>query len=772
MGTQPEITSAAEQKQHKSSSAKAVGPDIKGNNEIFQLSKSLQTALFGGVYEARGLSSGGHYAVKVLHKSELKRATKHANSSDFCEIPLSELRFQSQMTGLPHVAEVVDSFEDEWCHYIVFPLAEGGDLLEALKKKSFGFNEANAIYLIRQAAQGLASLHERNLAMQDVSLENMLVFSSHGPGGPPTSTSTIKICDPGQATLFERDSNDEELPVRWRGMVGKSFRPPELQQNKPYISTLVDAWCLGWSTFYLLVAQPLFMSAENTDTGWRQFAKGDFATLCDRKTSGSSRAQLSDRALDFIKRLMEIEPSRRMSVHEALRHPWLMEQGLAPSLTRGEMHLLDPPRRPQYSENIRIVQESQARGRSPSPKSHTATPALNFRGTSPIQIPNFRMRWKPVPRQGSPMGIFTPNMRDQKGEIIRPSITARSLSPPPQIMIRPDTLAAPQYAWTPISHSPSPGPSGNRMRTPRKQRVPLPISLNNQKKEITSTEANSTTTASGNTCPSWAWTERLVNKRGTSPILHSSRRNSGMQRSLSPFTLNAQLTPNLLKPNIQGPSRFAWDPNGGVPKVEVASSSTTRGIHDPINPSTRISAELNRKKSNQGLVPGSPLSGMRNVASSISTNGLVSPQMTSSQIPIAPNPSYTQMRAISPMPPSPHSPHLSSRIDPFMSWSMMAPQTTEDGEQEKLRDRLLRAPYSVTPNIPMDKGWPRARSPEFLGGPLGAGPVSNRGLSPQPIIRSSNSFVIRGLSPKPTNRNKKDFVFDKRPTNRMKWMPQ
>ena len=53
--------------------AKVVGPDIFGKKETYQLVRSLQSALFGGVYEASGLDSKGMYAVKVLHKSELAK---------------------------------------------------------------------------------------------------------------------------------------------------------------------------------------------------------------------------------------------------------------------------------------------------------------------------------------------------------------------------------------------------------------------------------------------------------------------------------------------------------------------------------------------------------------------------------------------------------------------------------------------------------------------------------------------------------------------------
>lgn len=149
---------------------------------------------------------------------------------------------------------------------------------------------------MRDGARGLAELHERRLAMQDVSLENYLVFyypskavsasiKSIGEAkgqvaakdlvkhlGDRDKIVRIKICDPGQAEKFEVDSNGVEQKVRYRGLVGKSFRPPELSRNTlfngqgdlpmEYLATKVDSWCFGWSTFYLLTATPLFMSAD------------------------------------------------------------------------------------------------------------------------------------------------------------------------------------------------------------------------------------------------------------------------------------------------------------------------------------------------------------------------------------------------------------------------------------------------------------------------------------------------------------------------------
>lgn len=89
-------------------------------------------------------------------------------------------------------------------------------------------------------------------------------------------------------------------------------------------SAKVDSWCLGWSTFYLLVAQPMFHSADPTvhDADWTLFQRRVFSKLFQQK---GWRATLSHQAKDFILRLMQINPDLRMSLKQALRHPWLTE---------------------------------------------------------------------------------------------------------------------------------------------------------------------------------------------------------------------------------------------------------------------------------------------------------------------------------------------------------------------------------------------------------------------------------------------------------------
>ena len=160
------------------------------------------------------------------------------------------------MRGHSNVMDLIEHFEDTNHFYLVFPLARHGDLLEALTQRAAGFPEGMVQCFVKQAASGLAFLHSRHLSMQDVSLENMLLdVDSRG-------NYQVKICDPGQAVLFEVRQDGEEMPSEFQGYVGKSFRPPELYNRSYFLATKVDSWCLGWSTFYLLSGDILFTSAD------------------------------------------------------------------------------------------------------------------------------------------------------------------------------------------------------------------------------------------------------------------------------------------------------------------------------------------------------------------------------------------------------------------------------------------------------------------------------------------------------------------------------
>lgn len=385
------------------SAPKVVGPNVQGSKEEYQLIMHLQSALFGGVYEAKGRTSGRDFAIKVLHKSELQKA-EESNSIEFCEVPLSEIEFAESMRGCEHVMEVEEHFQDPYCHYVVFQLCRGGDLLEALKKMPTGFEEAQVRYFMKQACVGINFLHRRGVAMQDVSLENMLLNVNQQSGNWQ-----VKVCDPGQAVRFGLDQNGQEMLVGFRGLVGKSFRPPELHDQKPYLATKVDSWCLGWSAFYLLTAQPLFMSADpqQGDADWLMFKNGKVNELFIAKS-----AACSDVGQDFMLQLLRLDPRKRMSIADACQHPWLADDRIPPVPAQKADDKTPKPRTSAASVSKastsapRELISSMPSGSSVSSSSPTGISAVVAAGTSSSRRGSQDLpSWSAAPSIGtSPLG--------------------------------------------------------------------------------------------------------------------------------------------------------------------------------------------------------------------------------------------------------------------------------------------------------------------------------------------------------------------------------
>uniref|UniRef100_A0A0G4G1Q6 Protein kinase domain-containing protein n=1 Tax=Chromera velia CCMP2878 TaxID=1169474 RepID=A0A0G4G1Q6_9ALVE len=290
-----------------------IPPVLTGNLEQYRLQ-----CLYGCVFKGVALTTGAVVAIKIFSKSEI---AKKESETDLPETPLAEVFFATlTASASEYLTTPREVFHDENFHFVVSDFARGEDLLELLKLFPQGMPEPQAKFYIRQATEALMECHRRDFAMQDFSLENCLLFKKGERGGP--FYFSVRVCDPGQAILFRRNSSGRELRVPYRGCVGKKFRPPEVFKRKPYMATKIDSWDLGWACHYLLFARQIVGSCDDRDQDWRYdlFRRGRIRELMSRNEISKP---WTNEALDFILRLMRIDPSERMDIADALKHPWL-----------------------------------------------------------------------------------------------------------------------------------------------------------------------------------------------------------------------------------------------------------------------------------------------------------------------------------------------------------------------------------------------------------------------------------------------------------------
>ncbi|PFH37482.1 PIK3R4 kinase-related protein [Besnoitia besnoiti] len=341
--------------------------------ETLQLDKLLQSAIYGAVFRAnlhrsqakprpdkRACGRDGNaeveekngdnirietvsemVAVKVL-SLELQLNASPSLQEDF----LSELKFFPYMRNHPNMLTPYRVYVDaeQQLLFLVFPFAEYEDLFEVLKKRKQPFTEEEVRWLCRQLFDAVLELHRRGIGMRDLSLENVLIFRC-----PRTGLIIPKLTDPGQAVVAcpeaaarARASAHPRTSARGSScpdpgpvllppdkIFGKSFRPPEVYRQCRYDPYKVDSFCLGWMVYYLLTKHQLFQRAVPSDENWRLLASKDASDLLELlgKKNG---AVLSVDGLDFTVQLLEEDPARRLSVRQALRHPFMTAKAVTP----------------------------------------------------------------------------------------------------------------------------------------------------------------------------------------------------------------------------------------------------------------------------------------------------------------------------------------------------------------------------------------------------------------------------------------------------------
>ena len=164
--------------------------------------------------------------------------------------------------------------------------------------------------------RGLSHLHSQGIAHRDLKLENVIVTEKE-------DLSSVKITDIGFATkLCPQEASDRALHAA-RGtplyIAPEEILSSEESQKASDCGTPVDMWACGIMLFTLLSGHSPF-SADGDKSMMREvFAdikKGRF-DFDEHIWKG-----LSESAKDLIMSLLDVNPERRISAKEALRHPW------------------------------------------------------------------------------------------------------------------------------------------------------------------------------------------------------------------------------------------------------------------------------------------------------------------------------------------------------------------------------------------------------------------------------------------------------------------
>ncbi|XP_041808784.1 calcium/calmodulin-dependent protein kinase type 1D-like [Chelmon rostratus] len=262
--------------------------NINNIKDVFDFKGKMGSGSFSEVFMVREKNTGNLYALKCLKKKHLT----HSNLEN--EINVLRRIKHENVVGLE------DFYESRTHYYLVMQLVSGGELFDRILDKGV-YTEKDASTVIKQVLQAVSYLHENSIVHRDLKPENLLYYNTD-------ENAKIMVSDFGLSKTLEHG-------VMSTACGTPGYVAPEVLAQKPY-SKAVDCWSIGVITYILLCGYPPFFEENET----RLFSKIMRAEYAFHSPFWDN---ISESAKDFIRNMMEKNPTKRFLTEQALKHPWI-----------------------------------------------------------------------------------------------------------------------------------------------------------------------------------------------------------------------------------------------------------------------------------------------------------------------------------------------------------------------------------------------------------------------------------------------------------------
>jgi len=247
---------------------------------------------------------GDKRAVKVMDKSKFDqfktKRESHLSLSSEADV-LKELDHYG-------LIKFYEWFETETHLYLITELMEGGDLLQNILAHGC-LTEAQSQRLFVTLCEAVNYLHGKHIVHRDLKPENILLT------GRDRETMIPKIADFGLARKNMKSKDCKTFcgtPHYFAPEVIKTCRSHEDGQNSGY-GKQADMWSLGVILYIMLSGIPPF----DDDGLYEQITEGKF------EFDGTEWTTVTHEAKELVNKLMTVNPKARLTIQEALAHPWL-----------------------------------------------------------------------------------------------------------------------------------------------------------------------------------------------------------------------------------------------------------------------------------------------------------------------------------------------------------------------------------------------------------------------------------------------------------------
>ena len=257
--------------------------------ENYNFIKTIGKGTFGKVKLALHTPTKEQVAIKILEKSKIK------SKRDLERIE-KEIKYL-KMFNNPNIIKIYQIKEDEKNFYIVMEYVQGGELFNYIvSNKHLDENEASFFY--SQIIHIIQEIHKHKICHRDMKPENLLL----------TQNKTIKLIDFGLSNEYE---DLLETPCG-----SPCYASPEIIQGRKYSGVAIDLWASGIILFSMLCGYLPFDDKDN-EVLFRKILK------CKYEFPKNKKYKISDNAKDLIRKILTVDPKKRITLEEILEHPFL-----------------------------------------------------------------------------------------------------------------------------------------------------------------------------------------------------------------------------------------------------------------------------------------------------------------------------------------------------------------------------------------------------------------------------------------------------------------
>ncbi|XP_036000048.1 calcium/calmodulin-dependent protein kinase type II delta chain isoform X16 [Fundulus heteroclitus] len=268
----------------------------------YQLYEELGKGAFSVVRRCVKLSTGQEYAAKIIN-------TKKLSARDHQKLE-REARI-CRLLKHPNIVRLHDSISEEGFHYLLFDLVTGGELFEDIVAREY-YSEADASQCIHQILESVHHIHQHDIVHRDLKPENLLLASK-------CKNAAVKLADFGLAIEVQGDQQ------AWFGFAGTpGYLSPEVLRKEAY-GKPVDIWACGVILYILLVGYPPFWD-EDQHKLYQQIKAGAYDFPSPEWDTVTPEAK------NLINQMLTINPAKRITAQEALKHPWVCQRSTVASM--------------------------------------------------------------------------------------------------------------------------------------------------------------------------------------------------------------------------------------------------------------------------------------------------------------------------------------------------------------------------------------------------------------------------------------------------------